>query len=173
MKSHPLMSPKGQPRMEACAIASSSTLTNTVTETAFSNATTYLDGLQPGDMIEIVGACYVASAQSTDTLTVKVYFGTEEICTTGAVNSTTADIVHVHAYIVVTAGGSGGYVRATGTVTNGVEGTATALPFRKASAAETLVGACYVKMTGKWSVAHADNQVACEEWIVIVHRRAG
>jgi hypothetical protein len=167
------MSPKGQPRLEASAIADSTSLENSTTETAFDNAVTYLDGLQPGDVIEVIGRVWVEDNNSTDTLTLKLYVGTEEIVTTGAVDVADNDVGFIHAWITVRATGASGSLSATALHALGVPGTVTAKPARMDAATEDLSGVVTVQMKGTWSVAHADNECQCEDWIVMVHRRAG
>ena len=173
MKSFSLMSPKGQPRLEAAAIADATSVENTTTETAFDNALTYLDGLQPGDVIEVIARVWVEDNNSSDTLTLKLYVGTQEIVTTGAVDVADDDVGFIHAWITVRATGASGKLSATVLHALGVPGTVTAKPARLDEAAEDLSGAVAVQMKATWSVAHADNECQCEDWIVMVHRRAG
>lgn len=155
------------------AVTDSTDVENTVTETAFSTGSKTIDGakLRAGDVIEVIARAYVLDNNSTDTLTVKLYAGTEEIVTTGAVDAADADIVYIHAFITVRIAGSGGHLSASGVVANGVEGTVTAKPFRKDDAAEDLSGDVAIAAKATWSVAHADNEVYLEDFIVILHRQ--
>jgi hypothetical protein len=155
------------------AVADSTDVENTVTETAFSTGSKTIDGakLRAGDVIEVIARAYVLDNNGADTLTVKLYAGTEEIVTTGAVDSADADIVYIHAFITVRIAGSGGHVSASGVVANGVEGTVTAKPFRKDDAAEDLSGDVAIAVKATWSAAHADNEVYLEDFIVILHRQ--
>jgi hypothetical protein len=155
------------------AIAASTDVENTVTETAFSTGSKTIDGskLRAGDVIHVVAQGIVTDQNSTDTLTVKLYVGTEEIVTTGAVDSADNDIFYIDAYITVRIAGSGGHIQACGVVANGVEGTVTAKPFRKADAAEDLSWDVAVACKATWSVAHADNEVNLDTYFVEIKRQ--
>jgi len=155
------------------SIADSTEVENTTVETAFSTGSKTIDGakLKAGDVIEVIARAYVLDNNSTDTLTGKLYLGTEEIVATPAVDSADADIVFIHAWITVRIAGAGGHISASGLVANGVEGTVTAKPFRKDDAAEDLSGDVAIALKATWSVAHADNEVYLEDFIVILHRQ--
>jgi len=155
------------------AVADSTDVENTTVETAFSTGSKTIDGakLKAGDVIEVIARAYVLDNNSTDTLTVKAYLGTEEIVATPAVDAADADIVFIHAWITVRIAGAGGHISASGLVANGVEGTVTAKPFRKDDAAEDLSGDVAIALKATWSVAHADNEVYLEDFIVILHRQ--
>jgi len=143
--------------------ADSAAITNTITETAFDKSVT-IDGneLQVGDVIHVRLEGIATVTNSTDTLTVKLYFGTEEIVTTGALDVADNDIFFIDAHIVVTALGAGGAVRGAGVVSIGVPGTATAKPFRKASASEALNVDVPIVAKATWSVAHVNNSCKLE-----------
>lgn len=142
------------------ASAVSSTITNTTDETAFSLTAT-IDGtaLKAGDVIRVQATGTCPSTNSTDTLNIKLKFGTEEIIATGAVDVADNDIFHINADIVVRTAGASGAIVGSGTYALGVPGTVTAKPFLKASASEDISGDTNVSLTATWSVAHADNQV--------------
>lgn len=150
------------------AIADSTDVENTVTETAFSTGSRTIDGasLVAGDVLHVIANARVTDNNSSDTLTLKLYLGTEEICTTGAVDVADADVGYIDAYITVRVAGVSGNVQATGVVALGVAGTVTAKPFRKAGAAEDLSGDVAIAVKATWSAAHADNEVNLETFIV-------
>lgn len=152
-------------------IADGTTLTNSTDETALSTATISGADLQIGDVIHVIFRAHVGSAQSTDTLTVVLKIGTETIVSTGAVNATTGDVVYIDAYITVRATGASGSLSGSGMFVNGVAGTAVPTPFRKDAATEDISSDIAVAVTGDWSVAHADNQVFSEDFIVELIRR--
>jgi hypothetical protein len=145
--------------LAASAVAASSAITNTVTETAFSTGSKTLDGtqLRVGDVIRVRLQGIATATNSTDTLTVKLYLGTEEIVTTGAVDVADNDIFFIDCDIVVRTIGASGAIVACGLVGLGVEGTVTAKPFKKASATEDISGSVAVAAKATWSVAHAGN----------------
>ena len=155
------------------AVADSTDVENTVTETAFSTGSRTIDAskLIAAHCIHVIAQARVTDENSTDTLTVKLYVGTEEICTTGAVNSADEDIVYIDAYITVRIAGASGHLQACGLVANGVIGTVTAKPFRKADAAEDLSGDVAIAVKATWSVANADNEVNLETYIVEIIRQ--
>jgi hypothetical protein len=152
-------------------VADGTILTDSTTETALATRTISGADLQAGDVIHIVGRAYVLEAQSTDTLTCKIKLGTEVIVATAAVNSTTGDIVYFDVYVTVRVAGASGKLSACGLQANGVPGTAAGLPFRLDEASEDISGDIAVAMLAAWSVAHADNQVHSEDFIVELIRR--
>ena len=152
-------------------IADGTSLENTVTETVLASKT--IDGgiLRAGDVLEILARVWVEDNNSTDTLTIKLYVGTEEIVTTGAVDVADDDIGFIHAFVTIRAIGASGAVEATGTVALGVPGTVTAKPFRKAQATEDISGDVAIAIKGTWSVAHGDNECEAEHFSVRLHRQ--
>lgn len=153
-------------------VADSAEIENSVAETDFDKKRT-IDGtkLKKGDVLEIIGRAHVVDNNSTDTLALKLYVGTELIVTSGAVDVADDDIGYVHAFVTIRDVGASGKLSASGLVALGVEGTVLAKPFRKDEAAEDLSGSIDIKMTGQWSVAHADNEVELEDFIVLHHKQ--
>lgn len=162
-----------EPGLIYAAVADSTDVENTVTETTFSTGSKTIDGaqLKAGDVIEVLAQGVVTDNNSTDTLTVKLYLGTEEIVTTGAVDSADGDIFYIHAFITVRTLGASGTIQACGVVANGVPGTVTAKPFRKAQATEDISGDVAIAVKATWSVAHADNECNLESMFVKIHRQ--
>jgi hypothetical protein len=154
-------------------VADSSNHTDTTTETTFSNGSKTLQGadFKVGDVIAVRALVNVPSTNSTDTLNIKLYIGTEEICATGALNVTNDDVAYIDAQIVVRALGASGAVAAAGVTSIGVIGTATAKPFRKAQATEDLSSTVAVAVKATWSVAHADNDCDLEHFTVQLIRQ--
>lgn len=150
----------GESAIAYSATAASAEVENTTDETAFDKSKT-LDGSQfaAGDVIRIRAQGVVVDNNSTDTLTVKLYLGTEEIVSTGAVDVADGDIFYIDCDIVVRTTGATGTIVAAGVVGLGVIGTVTAKPFLKAQATEDISGNVAVALKATWSVAHADNEV--------------
>lgn len=150
------------------AVAASTALSDSTTETILSTGTYTLPvgALKAGDVLKIRAQGTATATNSTDTLTVKLYVGTEEICTTGAVDSANGDIFYIDAMVVVRTSGSSATLVACGVVANGVIGTVTAKPFLKASASEDLSGAVAVTCKGTWSVASASNSCRLDVFTV-------
>lgn len=153
--------------LEYAAVASSADVENTITETAFDKSKT-IDGagLKAGDVVHVLAQGRVTDNNSTDTLTIKLYLGTEEIVTTGAVDSADGDIWYIDAYIQIRTVGASGTLVATGVVANGVPGTVTAKPWMKAEATENISGSVAITVKATWSVAHADNEANLDMLIV-------
>jgi hypothetical protein len=152
--------------------AASTSVEDTASETAFDTTKT-IDGaiLKAGDVLEVIGRVWVEDQNGADTLTVKLYVGTEEIVTSGAVTHADNDIFWIHAFIQIRVAGASGTLTAGGVVAGGVPGTVTAKPFRKAQASEDLSGDVTIQLKGTYSAAHADNESECEQFIVIHHRQ--
>lgn len=151
--------------------ADSASVTNTTTETAFDKSVTLVGAeLLAGDVIHVVARAFCVSTNSTDTLTLKLYAGTEEIATTGAVDVANSDIGFIESWIVVRTAGASGAVSATNLVALGVPGTVTAKPSRKDQASEDLSGNVAITVKATWSVASASNDVILEDLIVTKHR---
>lgn len=152
--------------------ADSTTVTNTVTETAFDLSKT-IDGagLKAGDVLEIMARAYVSATNSTDTLTLKLKVGTETIVATAAVDVANGDVGYLHAFVTVRAAGASGSLSASGVQALGVPGTVAALPFRMDAASEDLSGDVAVTVTATWSVANAGNVTDLEDLLVLHHRR--
>lgn len=155
------------------AIASSIDVENTVTETAFSTGSKTIDAskLRAGDVLHVVAQGIVTDQNGSDTQTVKLYVGTEEIVTTGAVTVADNDVFLIDAYVTVRIAGASGHVQACGVVGLGVPGTVTAKPFRKADAAEDLSGDVAITVKATASAAHADNEINLDTFIVDVIRQ--
>lgn len=154
------------------SVADSTSITNTVTETTFSiSKTINALELQIGDVLHVRARAFCVSTNSTDTLTLKLYVGTEVICTTGAVDVANSDIGYIDAMVVVRALGASGKLSASGVVALGVPGTVTAKPFRLDEATEDLTSTLLVGVKAQWSVASASNDVILEDLIVLKHRQ--
>lgn len=148
-------------------VANSADVENTTAETAFDKTTTVPpEVLAAGDVIRVRASVFVLDNNSTDTLNLKLYVGTEEICATGAVDVADGDVGYIEADIVVRIAGSGGHISACGVTALGVPGTVTAKPFDKADAAEDLSAGAAITVKGTWSVAHADNEAYLTNLIV-------
>jgi len=148
-------------------VADSAEVENSTVETAFDKSVTIRgEELQIGDVIHVFASGMVNDQNSTDTLTVKLYVGTEEIISLGAVDVADSDIFAIDAYITIRTLGASGTLVAVGTyVAPAAAGTAAPLAFRKASATEDISAAVAITVKGTWSVAHADNEVQLDCFI--------
>lgn len=153
-------------------VADSASVTNTTVETAFDKSLTLKGGeLEVGDVLSIRARAFCVATNSTDTLTLKLYVGTEVIATTGAVDVANSDIGYFDVDVVVRAIGSSGKLSAAGVVALGVPGTVTAKPFRLDEASEDLSGSLFIGVKATWSVANAGNDAILEDLTIKRHRR--
>jgi len=149
----------------------SSVITDTTDETAFDLSLAIpAQNLRAGDVIRVRAQGIALDQNGTDTCTIKLYAGTEEIVSTGAVTIADNDVFFIDAEIVVRTIGASGTLVAGGIVGFGVEGTATAKPFKKASATEDTTAGLTIALKATFSAAHADNQVRLDV-LTIEHLR--
>lgn len=148
--------------------AASSAVTNTNTETAFSNGSVTIPAntLKVGDVIRVRAQGIATATNSTDTLTVRLMIGTDAVATTGAVDVANNDIFLIDATIVVRTIGASGTYTATGTVSLGASGTVTAKAFFLASTAIDTTAAQTLAVKATWSVASASNSVRMDVFLV-------
>lgn len=152
-------SPSAQTKI-LVGVSTTDTITNTIAETAFAQtATLPANLLQVGDRLVIRAAGTVTSHNSTDTLNVKLYVGTNVIASTGAINNAANDIFYFEAEVVVRAITAAGTIVAAGEVGDGTPGTATEKPFLFQSATLDSTIAEIIKVTATWSVASASDIV--------------
>lgn len=154
--------------------AASTALSNTVTETAFSNGTVTIpkNTLKVGDVVRIRSQGIATATNSTDTLTVKAYSGSDQLATTGAVDVANNDIWDINLTLVVRTIGATGTMVGVGTVALGVAGTVTAKEVYLASTTIDTTADITLTVKGTWSVASSSN--SCRQDILVVeHVKAG
>ncbi|HEX4129965.1 MAG TPA: capsid cement protein [Pirellulales bacterium] len=138
------------------AVAASSAVTNTTTETAFSNTHTIpANTLQVGDVLKIRAQTIAPATNSTDTLTLKLKIGSTVIAVTAATDVANNDIGYFDAMVVVRANGSGGTIVAAGAQGLGTPGTVTSKPFNLAATAIDTTVDQLISVSATWSVANA------------------
>lgn len=142
------------------SVAASAAISNTTTETAFDKSVSVpANYLRAGDIIRVRAQAIATATNSTDTLNLKLYLGTVEICATGALDVADNGIGYIDADIVIRTIGATGTLVGAGLVSIGVEGTATAKPFKKASATVDTTAANAIAVKATWSVASSSNSV--------------
>lgn len=156
--------------VRAVAVADSTAIT-AAAEATFDNASKTLNGadLRVGDIIHVVVGVVINTTTGSETVTVRLKLGTETICTSEAPDATNGDICYIDAYIVVRELGATGKILAYGVIGNGVQGTVTAKPFRKAEATEDISGNVAITVTSEAS--NTGESVECECFIVDVKRK--
>lgn len=153
-------------------IANSTALTGSSTPTTLDSVSINGAELSAGDVLEVSAKVVATATNSTDTLTVKLLVGTEEICTTGAVDVANDDVAMIHAKITLRAVGTSGSISAHGYTSLGASGTVTAKVFSKAAATEDLSSTFSVLIQGTWSTTSGSNSCRLED-LVVVHHRVG
>lgn len=123
----------------AVAIASSTAIT-AAGPTTFSNASKTIDGtiLRAGDLLRIKAAGILTTATGTETTKVDILVGTEIVMTTGAVDSTSADMWRLEADVVVRVAGASGKLQSHGHFAIGAPGTIQSYPYCGAEVSEDL-----------------------------------
>lgn len=136
------------------AVAASTAVSNTTTETAFDVYPTIpANYLKAGDVLRVRHESIATATNSTDTLTVKLYLGSVQIATTGAVDVANNDIAYIDAQVVIRTSGASGTLVATGKTALGASGTVTAKPFYLASTSIDTTAALAVWCKATWSAA--------------------
>lgn len=159
-------------KLVKATIANSTAHSDSTDEATLDSYTFTGTELAAQDVIEVSAKVVATATNGTDTLAVRLLVGTEEICTTGAVDVANSDVAMIHAKITLRAVGSSGSVSAHGYTSLGASGTVTAKVFAKAAASEDLSGSVSVSIRADWSAASASNSCRLEDFVVIHHRIA-
>lgn len=151
------------------AVAASSAISNTTTETMFSNFITLpANSLVAGSLLRIRYQGIATATNSTDTLAVKLYLATAT--TAGAITGTTlishaaTDVANNDVFageyeLAIRTAGSSGTMVGVGTYKSvpAAEGTATYKDDILASTAVDTTAALYIGVSAQWSNASASN----------------
>ena len=153
--------------------AASTTITNTNTETTFSNGSVSIPAntLKVGSVIRVRAHGVAPSTNSTDTLTIKLKIGTTVLVASAAIDVANDDTFVVDAYLIVRTIGATGTLVANGLIGLGVDTVGTTRVDSGSATIDT-TGALTLALTATWSVASASNQVALQSFIV-EHVQAG
>lgn len=143
------------------SVANSTAITNTTTQTAFSNGSYVIpaNSLQVGDVIQVLAQGKVTAQNSTDTLTARLLLGSTVVVATAAVDAAVNDVIYFEANLIVRTIGTSGTVVAAGVQANGVPGTVTAKPFYMDSTTLNTTANANLAVTAEWSVANTGNSV--------------
>ncbi len=163
----------GGSQVASVAVAASTALTASSTETNFDNSvlTIPANGLRPGDVVRVRAQGIATATNSTDTLTAKIKLGSTTVVSTGAVDVANNDIFYLEADIVVRTTGASGTAVATGVAAIGVEGTVTSKPAKLASTTVDTTAAITLAVSGQWSTTSGSNSCRLDvcNW-EILHR---
>lgn len=151
-------------------VAASSAISNTTTETTFSNGTVTIpkNSVRAGTVIRFRGQGIATSTNSTDTLKVKGYIGSTALFDTGALDVANNDTFWFDGRITFRTVGASGTLVAEGTVTIGTAGTVTVKHFYLASTAVDTTEDMTLTFKATWSVASASN--SCRLDVLTVER---
>jgi hypothetical protein len=165
---------KGAASYLANITADSTTVTNTVAETTFSNGTAIVrkNTLAVGDQIRIRGQVAYPSTNATDTAQIKVYLGATVLLDTGALDVANNDITTFDITVEVRAIGAVGAIVDWGNYTHGTPATATQRAFVLASTAVDTTADQTIAAKITWSVANAANQAILRQ-LTVEHIKAG
>jgi predicted RecA/RadA family phage recombinase len=163
----------GSAQVAGVAVAASTALTASSTETNFSNSelTLALNTLREGDVIRLRAQGIATATNAADTLTVKIKLGSTVVATTGAIDAVNNDIFYLEADIVVRTTGSSGTIVACGHQILGAEGTVTSKPFKLASTSVNTTATIVAAISGQWSTTSGSNSCRLDvcNW-EILHR---
>ncbi|MCP4639436.1 MAG: DUF2190 family protein [bacterium] len=158
------------PALLIAAVADSSSITATATETTFDNASKTIDGatLKAGDQLRFRIGIIGSDQNSTDTFIVKLYVGTEAVFTSPTLDvNADADIFYADITVQVRVAGASGTLVASGIYSPfAAAATAPAEAWRLAQVSEDLSGDIAIKATGKWSTTNSGNSAECETFSV-------
>lgn len=155
-------------------VAASTGVTNTNTETVFSNGSYSVPAntLSVGDIIRIKGQAVVSAQNSTNTHDVKIELGSSHtvIGDSGAVALAATQYVEFDISLTIrTIGASGTYV-GSGTITTNPGGTVSVIPVSIASATLDTTVAELIRVTVTASAASTGNVCALQEFSVLQYR---
>lgn len=156
-------------------MAPSTGITNTTTETAFSNGqyTIPANYLQPGDVLVIRGRTTLTSHNGTDTHNIKIYIGSVLIASSGAVNLAANSVVEWALFLTVRTIGATGTIVASGYLMAGVPGTGTPVGVVLSSTTLDTTVAETIKVTSTASAASTSNIIQLDEDTITNTRDTG
>ena len=157
------------------AVADSTSITASSTETAFDNATTTIDGaiLKAGDKLRFKIGAIASDQNSSDTMIIKLYIGTEVIFTSPTLDvGSDDDIFYADIEATIRVAGASGTLVANGVYSPfAAVATAPAEAWRLAQVSEDLSGDVAIKATAQWSTTNSGNSIECETFSVEHIRR--
>lgn len=152
--------------------APSTTITNTGTETAFSNGsyTVPANTFAVGDVLRIHAKAFCIAENSTNTHRVRVYIGSTTLADSAAVQLAANDVVIIDITLTIRTIGASGTFIADGTVEVSVGGTFTTTPFTIVSTAIDTTATQALTIKSLASAANAGNQIRLDEYEITLDR---
>lgn len=166
--------PMGYSQLLSAAVAASTAVSNTTTETSFGVTKTIPAGsLKAGDVITIFGQVIATATNSTDTLLIKAYIGSTAYFTSATLDVANNDICVWRAELVVRTIGASGTVVGAGFGIIGPPASATTKQFNLASTTIDTTVDITLDVKATWSVASASNSCRLDIHNVRHERAAG
>lgn len=156
--------------------AASTAITNTNTETTFSNGSYSIPAnfLQAGDIIHIRARATVTGQTASATQNVKLYFGASNLlCSSTAQNLAANNQVLIDQYITIRTSGSSGTYVASGEVSYGSETASTSNATFALSATVNTAAAVVVSLSGTCNANNTANTIELDEFCIEVDRPGG
>ena len=156
----------------SASTAAGTTHTNSTDEAVLASHTFPAGFWQAGKVVKARGLCTVPDQNSTDTLTIVARFGASALTgtaigTTGNIDVADNDLALFDVELACRSVSAGvAVIVATVACVLDAAGTALGAHGSVVSSVDT-TAATYLALTGDWSVAHADNQVACQMFTVV------
>lgn len=158
-------------------VAPSTVITNTNTETTFSNGSYAIPAgsLRAGDVIHVRARVFVVGENGTDTHRIRIYLGTAPItlADSAALQLAANDVVTFDLFLTVRTVGATGTVIATGTLQYSISGTFTTKGVTLASTTLDTTVANTLAVKSLASAASTGNQVRLDEFLVEDNRAGG
>lgn len=153
-------------------VAPSTTITNTNTETVFSNGTYTFPAnfLQVGDVIRVRAKVFCIAENSTNTHRIRMYLGSTTLADSTALQLAASDVVIIDLVLVVRTIGASGTFIADGVVTDSVSATFAQAPFTVASTTVDTTATEALTIKSLASAASTGNQIRLDEFTVRVDR---
>ena len=163
-------------RLLSADVAQGDAHTNSTTEGSLAQHTFAANALQAGKVYMITGSCIVSDSNSTDTLTLALRFGASTtvasntaVVSAAAIDAADADAAAFVCWMSVRSVGTAGVVVFHGEICQAdaiAVGTTPMFGFVQVVTGVDTTAALYFDLTADWSVAHAENIVAAESFIV-------
>jgi hypothetical protein len=153
-------------------VAPSSNITNTLTETTFSNGSYTIPAnfLSVGDVLHIKGRAVVSAENTTNTHEVKLYIGSTTLVDSGALQLAATQYVEFDVFLTIRSLTSSGKFIADGVWYNNAGGTVTDTPVEIAATTIDTTVTELIKVTSTASAASTGNIIALQEFQIDLQR---
>ena len=164
-------------RLLSAAVAQGDEVENSTTEGSLAKHTFAANSLQAGKVYLISGSAIVNDNNSTDTVTLRLRFGTNAtapasntaIVATAAINSGDGDVAVFSCWMTVRDADDSSAIAFHGSICQAdaeAVGTTPMFGFHQVATSVDTTAALYFDFSATWSVAHADNEIAADSFVV-------